>query len=230
VNIKILFVGLFRQKNHKWYFCNVQFDRQLREFEMETCVEEMETYDEDVEFAECEDEPDMRYDTPVSDVVNTTTTTVTDPVTTEPVSETTVDVYESSFCWMCKFHGNPVCDKAATFVVDSIAHISFQNIINQLFDHLHASFPTDNITKLQISTHIREHMLHPRIKVARMVNRLSEMQSSISQDIVSHDVESEQTIINASAVKLYAVLTNQIASLYKLDEEKLMFRNISMDK
>jgi hypothetical protein len=191
---------------------------------MEICVEEMETNEDDPDFLECDDEPDNSDMITTTDT--TTTTNITDPIVPELVTETAVDIYQSSFCWMCKFHGNPVCDKAATFVVDSIAHISFQNIVNQLFDHLNNSFPNDNINKVQLNTH----MLHPRIKVARMIHRLSEMQSSISQDIVSHDVESEQTIINASAVKLYAVLTSQIASLYKLDEDKLMFKNISMDK
>jgi hypothetical protein len=134
------------------------------------------------------------------------------------------------FCWMCKFHGNPVCDKAAVFVVDVIAHVSFTEVVEQLFTHLNSTFPSDNISKKQLITHIREHMLHPRIKMARMIHRLSEMQSSITQNVVSHDAESNQTIIDSSAVKLYAVISNQILSLYKTDEEKLMFRNISMDK
>jgi hypothetical protein len=135
-----------------------------------------------------------------------------------------------SVCWMCKFHGNQVCDKAAMFVVDSIAHISFGEIIEQLHEHLTTKFPGEDIQKQQLSIHIREHMLHPRIKVARMLQRLSEMQNAITQNIVSTDAESEQTIIDASAVKLYNTLTSQILAVYKLDEEKLMFRNISMDK
>lgn len=141
-----------------------------------------------------------------------------------------LDTSDLPFCWMCKFHGNPVCDKAVLFVVDSISHIAFPHIIDQLHSHLLTTFPDDNITKKQLAIHIREHMLHPRIKLARMINRLSEMQASITSNIVSHDAESDQTIIDASAVKLYTVITNQIASLYKMDEDKLMFRNISMDK
>ena len=186
---------------------------------MEACIEELESAEQH-EYHECEEHTDRVE--PVSRVEKSSAANPACPIAT--VSQ------KSPFCFMCHFHGNAVCDKATIFVIDSISHISFSYIIDQLFEHLHNSFPDEDINRQQLSTHIREHMLHPRIKVARMIHRLSEMQASITQNIVSHDAESEQTIIDASAVKLFAVLSNQISSLYRLDEDKLMFKNVSMDK
>ena len=201
---------------------------------MEACMEETESTEES-EFHECEQsrvEESIHTGAANMSVANTSVanTSTANTSAANSASPVTTESQKCSFCFMCTFHGNAVCDKAAMFVVDSISHMSFLQIIEQLFEHLQTSFPNENINKQQLSTHIREHMLHPRIKVARMIHRLSEMQSSITQNIVSHDAESEQTIIDASAVKLYAVLSNQISSLYKLDEDKLMFKNISMDK
>jgi hypothetical protein len=133
-------------------------------------------------------------------------------------------------CWLCEYHGNPACDRATTFVVDSIAHMSFANLVTQLHGQITAAYPSENVSRKQITTHIREHMLHPRIKLAIMMHRLSDMQGSITQNITSEDTETGQTVIDASVVKLYAALSNQMASLYKMDEDKLMFRNMSMDK
>jgi hypothetical protein len=196
---------------------------------MEACIEEIESTGE-LEFHECEEITSIEEPVPRLETTSVVDTSAAHTSAGNPSCSVRTESQTSSFCWLCKFHGNPVCDKAIIFVVDSISHISFSNIIEQLFEHLHSSFPDDNISKQQLSTHIREHMLHPRIKMARMIHRLSDMQSSITQNIVSHDAESEQTIIDASAVKLYTLLSNQISSLYKLDEDKLMFKNISMDK
>ena len=141
-----------------------------------------------------------------------------------------VDSPDTNQCWMCKYHGNVACDKAVLFIVDAISHMSLPCLVTQLHTRLNTAFPDENIPYNGIMKHIREHMLHPRVKTAVMIHRLCDMQSAITQNIVSHDTESMQTIIDGSAVKLYTTLTNQIAGLYKLDEEKLMFRNISMDK
>jgi hypothetical protein len=141
-----------------------------------------------------------------------------------------VDSGNTHQCWMCNYHGNVACDKAVLFIVDAISHMSLPCLVTQLHTRLSATFPDENISSTGIMKHIREHMLHPRVKTAVMIHRLCDMQSAITQNIVSHDTESMQTIIDGSAVKLYTTLTNQIAGLYKLDEEKLMFRNISMDK
>lgn len=170
---------------------------------------------------------------PVEAMDEEETQTPTAAAETQVLAADAADALErlhSAKCWLCEYHGNAVCDKATAFVVDSIAHMSFASLVAQLQAQIHAQYPDENVSVAQITTHIREHMLHPRVKVARMLQRMSDMQAAITQNITTEDAETGTTVIDASAVKLYASLCNQVAALYKLDEDKLMFRSMSMDK
>lgn len=133
-------------------------------------------------------------------------------------------------CWLCEYHGNRTTNEVVRFIMDGIPHMSMKSLVEQskyLLDQVDAG---SDATTGEIQTHIMEHMLHPRVKLALQMQEMSRMQKEVSKCCISADSETGEKTINPQAMRVYLTLCSQISGVYKLGEDKLMYNQGSMDK
>jgi hypothetical protein len=172
------------------------------------------------------DEDELRPHTPMS--VSDSLKDVTGKNETDHVMIT--ETKDASFCWLCLYQGNRTTNEVMRFVVDGIAHMSLDSLVEQskfLLDHVE---PDSNSTVAEIRRHITCHVLNPKIKVALQLLELSKMQKEVSKCCVVSDAETGEKTVNTQAMRVYLTMCSQISSMYKIGEDKLIFNNSSMDK
>jgi hypothetical protein len=133
-------------------------------------------------------------------------------------------------CWLCEFQGNRSAAEIVRLVMDSIPHISMQSLVAQckyLLDNIERG---SDVSTVEIHRHITQHMLHPRVKLAIQLQDMCQMQKEISKCCVVQDVESGERTLNPHAMRVYLSLCSQVASVYKLGEEKLTFNHTAVEK
>ena len=141
-----------------------------------------------------------------------------DPCSTYP-SVTTA----SSTCWLCQYQGNRSANEVVRLIMDGVSHMSMDALV------AHSKYLLDNVQQgsevstVEIRRHISEHMLHPRVKLAVQLQELMSMQKEIAKCCLVHDIESGERIVNPPAMKVYLSLCSQVANVYKLGEDKLLF-------
>jgi hypothetical protein len=133
-------------------------------------------------------------------------------------------------CWLCEYQGNRTTNEVIRFIMDGIPHMSLDSLVEQSRFLLDEVDPGSNASTAEIKAHIECHMLHPRIKMALQAMQMSKMSKEVYKCCISADAESGEQTINPQAMRVYLSLCSQIASVYKLGEEKLIFNQSSMDK
>jgi hypothetical protein len=135
-------------------------------------------------------------------------------------------------CWLCTFHGTKITEDASRFIIDSVSHMSLDSLVQELSSCLSQKHPDvqDQLTRGKVKRHIREHMLHPRVKMAIQVHDLSALQKNLIQCCVTEDPDTQSRAVNIQATRAYLSVANQIAALYKNTEDKMLFNAVTMDK
>jgi hypothetical protein len=137
---------------------------------------------------------------------------------------------KASFCWLCLYSGNKTANEVIKFVLDGIAHMCLDSLVDQSKYLLDNVEPESNCTESEIRRHICEHMLNPRVKLALAIHEMSKMQKEVRKCCVIKDAETGEQTLNPQAMRVYLTLSAQMTSLYKTGEEKLIFNSSSMDK
>ncbi len=152
------------------------------------------------------------------------------PSTSEHLTNTSQDSEKE--CWMCKFHGSPVADRAVKFIVDSCPHISPESICDQLMPLLldQTRVSSDILTKDSLLNHMKNHMLHCRVKMAFTIRDLGRVQQNILQNCITIDVENNVERICTQNVKVYLAVTREIQSIYRNNEDRMLFQQNTMDR
>lgn len=182
-------------------------------------------------FTDDEDEAGSHMEPPRSPMSVTETTT--EPGTRQHKVRKHAHAEESHkapVCWLCEYQGNRTTNEVIRFILDGIPHMSLDALIVQskfLLDNVERD---SNCTLLQLRTHVMQHMLHPRIKIALQIQEMSRMQQEIAKCCVVSDLDTGEKTVNPAAMRSYLTLCSQVASLYKTGEDKLIFNNSSMDK
>lgn len=134
------------------------------------------------------------------------------------------------YCWLCRYQGNPSTNEVIRFMMDAIPHMSLDSLVEQSKFLLDTIDPYSKCTLGTIRTHITEHMLHPRIKLALQLQDMTKMQSDVCKCCVVNDVVTGERTVNPQAMRVYLTLCAQVSTVYKMGEEKLTFNNGATDK
>ena len=184
----------------------------------------MQNVDDIDEFLHSDDEEHLPRPENTAQVPERMDTDVANPASTDEPAE--------GPCWLCTFHGTVTTEDAVRFIIDSVSHISLDSLVHELSSCLSIKHPEAHaqLTKEKVKRHIREHMLHPRVKMAIQVHDLSTLQKNLIQCCVTEDPDTQSRAVNIQATRAYLSVANQIAALYKNTEDKMLFNAVTMDK
>jgi len=134
------------------------------------------------------------------------------------------------FCWLCRFQGNASTNEVIRFIMDAIPHMSLDSLVEQSKYLLDTVDEYSKCTHATIRSHITEHMLHPRVKLALQLQDMTKMQSDVCKCCVVNDVETGERTVNPQAMRVYLTLCAQVSTVYKMGEDKLTFNHGGTDK
>jgi hypothetical protein len=134
------------------------------------------------------------------------------------------------YCWLCRYQGNASTNEVVRFIMDAIPHMSLDSLVEQSKFLLDTLDPYSKCTLGTIRTHVTEHMLHPRVKLALQLQDMTKMQSDVCKCCVVNDVVTGERTVNPQAMRVYLTLCAQVSTVYKMGEEKLTFNNGGTDK
>jgi len=143
----------------------------------------------------------------------------------ESPEEPPPDTEPRRMCWMCQYQGNRSANEVVRLIMDGVSHMSMDSLVvhcKYFLDHVQTD---TSISTTEIKRHITEHMLHPRVKLAVQLHSLTVMQQEVAKCCVVQDIESGERIVNPQAMRAYLSLCSQVAGVYKLGEDKLLFTN-----
>jgi hypothetical protein len=137
-------------------------------------------------------------------------------------------VKKSEICWLCTFCMEEVAKDVTLFISSNISTIDTVHMASQIKDEILTVYPmAKGAKKRDILRHIREHMLHPHVKMASIIRSLITVAESLRTSIHQRDPESDCVIMDLKSIDMYLKVLTQIANAYKMDSSKLLFSNPS---
>ena len=119
-------------------------------------------------------------------------------------------------------HGEKAGQQMQTFITNKIGVMELRCIAQQVSDYVlvnHAG--AEGVKAQNVLTHIMEHSLHPRVRIAVMLRQLLELTSLIQNSIVAQD--GVNCTIDKANAELYLKVIGQVMSLYKADTNGMLF-------
>jgi hypothetical protein len=133
-------------------------------------------------------------------------------------------VTRSELCWLCTFCNDVIAKEVTLFIASNIATIDTLHMASQIKDEILTLYPkAKGARKRDILRHIREHMLHPNVKMASIIRSLITVAESLRTSIHQQDPESDNVIMDLKSIDMYLKVLTQIANAYKMDSNKLLF-------
>jgi hypothetical protein len=137
-------------------------------------------------------------------------------------------IKKNEICWLCTFCMEEVAKDVTLFISSNISTIDTVHMASQIKDEILTAYPmAKGAKKRDILRHIREHMLHPHVKMASIIRSLITVAESLRTSIHQRDPESDCVIMDLKSIDMYLKVLTQIANAYKMDSSKLLFSNPS---
>jgi hypothetical protein len=145
-----------------------------------------------------------------------------------PTPSHNLPVKKSEICWLCTFCMEEVAKDVTLFISSNISTIDTLHMASQIKDEILTIYPmAKGARKRDILRHIREHMLHPSVKMASIIRSLITVAESLRTSIHQRDPESDCVIMDLKSIDMYLKVLTQISNAYKMDSSKLLFSNPS---
>ena len=119
-------------------------------------------------------------------------------------------------------HGEPAGQSMQTFITAKIGVMELKCISQQVSDYVlvhHAD--AEGVSPKDVYTHIVEHSLHPRVRLAVLLRQLLDLTSLVQNSIVVQD--GVHCTVDKANAELYLKIIGQIMALYKADTGSMLF-------
>ena len=132
-----------------------------------------------------------------------------------------------STCYMCYFSDNQNCVQYTDFIIRESHRTTVKDMAQQIFEEL-SQHESDSNTKgasfKDIQKHIKNHMLHPAVKVPAILRDLDSIRETLHDTLITKDAETGAKVVDSTNVVLYLRVIRELNQLYKLgDISKLSF-------
>jgi hypothetical protein len=132
-----------------------------------------------------------------------------------------------SACYMCYFSDDEMCLQFTEFILRESHRSTSRHMAHQIYEELVKEEPdadANGASMKDIDKHIRQHMLHPMVKVPAILRDLDSIRETLQQTLVTRDEESGAKVIDAVNINLYLKVVRELHQMYKLgDVTKLAF-------
>lgn len=128
-------------------------------------------------------------------------------------------------CWLCLNHGDENAQKLHTFVLQNIASIGVDSMVDMLHHHLHeATDGAEGTGKEEIKLHIQgSHLLCPSLQMAHNLRSLLELRDTLKGMLITVDEDGVQTA-DVRNMAMYLRVISEIAQMYRTGEvAKMLF-------
>jgi hypothetical protein len=130
-----------------------------------------------------------------------------------------------SQCWLCLNHGDENAQKLHTFVLQNIASIGVDSMVEMLHQHLHeATGGAEGTSKEEIRKHIQgSHLLCPSLQMAHNLRSLLELRDTLKNMLITVD-ENGVELADVRNMAMYLRVISEIAQMYRTGEvAKMLF-------
>ena len=128
-------------------------------------------------------------------------------------------------CWLCLNHGDEMAQKLHTFVLQNIASVGVDSMVDMLHLHLHQTTQgAEGTSKEEIRLHIQgSHLLCPSLQMAHNLRSLLELRDTLKNMLISVDEDGNQTA-DVRNMAMYLRVISEIAQMYRTGEVgKMLF-------
>lgn len=137
-------------------------------------------------------------------------------------------------CWLCVYATDEIAQEVNTLIAENAHCMGVETLAGQaelvISEGVRKKYGEAAAAALQghtarhVARHVRGHMLHASVVLGNTLRGLVELGDQLRQQIHTVDEETGQRVIDATQVKNYLAVTNQVANLYKLGQsERLLF-------
>lgn len=131
---------------------------------------------------------------------------------------------EGPKCWLCTFSHHQAAKQITSFICNNISVIDTLHMASMVKEQVLEDFPyARGIRKRDVLRHIREHMLNPYVKLASILRSLVNLAESLRETVHQKDPETGDVLLDLKSADLFCKVLGQISSIYKLDQNKLLF-------
>jgi len=128
-------------------------------------------------------------------------------------------------CWLCLNHGDEKAQKLHTFVLQNIASIGVDAMVDMLHTYLTENTDgADGTSKEEIKKHIQgSHLLCPSLQMAHNLRSLLELRDVLKNMLISVDDDGNETA-DVRNMAMYLRVISEIAQMYRTGEvAKMLF-------
>jgi hypothetical protein len=116
-------------------------------------------------------------------------------------------VHGNTCCWLCTFQVDEEAKRLMEFIVRSVGYIDIQNVSSQVSVFIHTRFKDavdsdgapiqlEGASPQDVETHIRKHVLHPKIRICVLIQELLEFQDHLRKNLVIEDSMTGMTAVD----------------------------------
>ena len=128
-------------------------------------------------------------------------------------------------CWLCLNHGDEKAQKLHTFVLQNIASIGVDTMVDMLHNYLiESTGGADGTSKEEIKQHIQgSHLLCPSLQMAHNLRSLLELRDILKNMLITVDEDGVETA-DVRNMAMYLRVISEIAQMYRTGEvAKMLF-------
>ena len=130
-------------------------------------------------------------------------------------------------CWLCSMQGEQLGIRMQEFIIKNIGFMDLRCISQQVSDFIllqHADAP--GAEEQAVYTHIMQHVLHPRVRLAVMLRQLLELSNLLQGNILVHD--GCNCTVDKTNAELYLKVIGQVMAMYRVDTQGMLFTQDDM--